>query len=66
MEFPEDCKYVGGQTLKGDSPQACNTFDDPDRVRAQEAEMPVETTDGFKIQIPAASVNVYQFQIVKG
>lgn len=66
LEFPEDCKYVGGQTLKGDSPQACNTFDDPDRVRAQEAEMPVETTDGFKIQIPAASVNVYQFQIVKG
>ena len=66
LDFPEDCKYVGGQTLKGDSPQACNTFDDPDRVRAQEAEMPVETTDGFKIQIPAASVNVYQFQIVKG
>ena len=49
--------------LKGDEPTACNTFDNPDRVRAGETEFPVGSGNSYNISLPAASVSVFRFRI---
>ncbi|WP_343208037.1 alpha-N-arabinofuranosidase [Anaerolentibacter hominis] len=62
--FEENTKPVQVTVLAADAPDACNTFDMPDRVRAKAGRLPEKKEDTYRIKLPAASVSVCEFQII--
>lgn len=64
LVFQKDLQFIRAVTLSGDSPNAYNSFDNPDRVRAKEGREPIKGKAGFRILLPEASVNVYQFEVI--
>lgn len=62
IRFDKDVFCNGGETLASRNPTDCNTFDCPDRIQPQENHSAVLTENGWKVTVPAASVNVFHFQ----
>ncbi len=54
--------YLSGQVLAADSPTACNTVEDPDRVSPRPAAKPAAADGVWKTTLPAASVTVLRFR----
>ncbi len=62
-DHPQNISAVGAQLLACDDVRACNTAENPDRIRRTEGRLPEKTTAGFRCEIPPASVQVFSFQV---
>lgn len=64
LSMPQEADCISAKVLAADDVHACNTAEDPEHIITKDAKLP-ETSDGkvWKIDIPAASVNVYQFRL---
>lgn len=60
--FSDQRKYRSGQVLESMDPHEFNTKENPDKVRAKEAENPQEKDGEFIVHINAASVQVLCFE----
>ncbi len=60
--LPENYRYVSGKVLCASAPDDFNSWEQPDLIRAAPCEAPVMAGSGqFCVNVPAASVSVYQF-----
>ncbi|TCD54048.1 alpha-L-arabinofuranosidase [Alloscardovia theropitheci] len=62
--FANDVEIMGMKRLESDDPHTCNTFDDPDAIRAYTVND--EFNDGmeFNFHVPAASITVISARIL--
>ncbi len=63
LDFETEVLFLKAEVLTGDSPDAYNSFEQPDRIRTKEGESPERNGAVYKLTVPAASVSLYQFQI---
>lgn len=63
ISLPAGCTYVSGQVLCSEHPDDCNTWDDPDHIRAKACDAPEydAAADAWIVKLPAASVTVVRF-----
>lgn len=62
LSFPANVQSIGCQLLTG-KPDACNSFENPNRIRMKAGEPAAKASEGYCCTLPAASVSVYQFQL---
>ena len=60
--LPGAYTWHGGKLLCSQKPQDCNTWDDPDRIRAKNVSEPEYDGHAWHVKAPAASVGVYRFK----
>ncbi len=63
LDFGTDVVFLKAEVLAGDSPDAYNSFEQPDRIRKKEAKKPERNGAIYKLTVPAASISLYQFRI---
>ncbi len=63
LVLPWRCIGQSASILCADSPGAYNSWESPDRIRAKDTVPPYFDGQAWHMQVPAASVSVYQFQI---
>ena len=63
LVLPWRCIGQSASILCADSPGAYNSWEAPDRIRAKDTVPPYFDGQAWHMQVPAASVSVYQFQI---
>lgn len=63
IDFGTAAICIDAEILAGDAPAAYNSFEQPDRIRKQKAEVPGGSGPAFKLALPAASVSLYRFQV---
>ena len=62
LALPAEYTYLGGQVLRGQTPDACNTPEHPAAIVPTAAAAPTKDGDGWTVTLPAASVTVLQFR----
>lgn len=55
---PVDAKQLSGKT-----PQSYNSFENPDNITIKNISLPEEADGSFSLELPPASITVYQFKI---
>ena len=63
LTFDENVFCNGGETLHADKPTDCNTAQEPEKVKPAVNTTARLTDKGWVVRVPAASVNVFHFQI---
>lgn len=65
LGFDQEVEFVSVETLKSNCVNDCNTFADPKQVVTSQGANPIfnQKNGIFKIEVPAASVSVYQFKV---
>ncbi len=61
LDFGTEAEFLEAEVLKGDEPNAYNTFEQPERVRKKKAKAPERDGSAYILSLPAASVSVYRF-----
>ena len=62
LQFTDSTEAEKVQILTSDEITACNTAENPNRIRAAEGELPKKTEEGYLFNVKPASVNVYTFK----
>ena len=63
LSFDENVFCNGGETLHADRPTDCNTLAEPEKITPAVNTTARLTDKGWVVRVPAASVNVFHFQI---
>ncbi|MBR1780780.1 MAG: hypothetical protein IJ751_05185 [Oscillospiraceae bacterium] len=61
ISVPEGWRCIGARVLCSTHPQDCNTWEEPDLIRARDADGVAPVPGGCTALLPAASVTVVQF-----
>lgn len=64
IQFENESVFETVTILKSEKTTDFNSFSDPDKVREKMGEEPIKEGTSYIVNIPAASISVYKFQIV--
>lgn len=59
--LPEGYTYMEGSVLASENPDDCNTWEEPDKIRAKESPASEKRDGVWTALVPKASVSVYRF-----
>jgi alpha-N-arabinofuranosidase len=62
VDFGTEVDFVDAEILASDTPNAYNSFEEPDRIHKNKGKAPEQNGSVHRILIPAASVSVYRFR----